>query len=379
MWADVTDNQVKLYGTIYSGDGPYIDWSLEQVYKNYSDVDVLLHTPGGSVFDGNLIYNAIMRSSSKNTMHIVGLAASMGSIIMLSGVKIIMAENAFIMVHAPSGYVEGNAGDFESSAELLRQMETNFLSKIAAKTGKSVSAIKNLMVGDNWFSAQKALEYGLIDEIASPTLELDATAIQQIDFKSLTKSPSDLFKDYDSKGKTSLMSYQANLITPIPPQHQTPNNEEMKLNPKAMVALALTVANPTDDQINAAIEALAAKAENAEAELKKVQDEQKVKDDERAEALIDAAQKAGKFLGSERAAWLADAMANYSMTERVLAKMPGKESLVQREVPDGSSDTTHKGQENWGYHDWRKKDPAGLLQMKSADPDKYNTLYANRN
>jgi len=104
MRISVKGNNIKLYGTIWDGDGEYIANELEKVDGNYDTFNIHLHTKGGSVFDGDLIHNAITSMKSNVNIYIDGLAASMGSIIMLAGNKIYAAKSAYIMTHAPRGY-----------------------------------------------------------------------------------------------------------------------------------------------------------------------------------------------------------------------------------------------------------------------------------
>ena len=76
-----------------------------------------------------------------------------------------MAENDFVMVHAPSSYLNGNAEDLEKAAKLLRAMEDNFISAYSKRTGKKEEDLREWMQGENWFSAKEALAEKLIDGI----------------------------------------------------------------------------------------------------------------------------------------------------------------------------------------------------------------------
>lgn len=362
MYAEIDGNNVKLYGTIWQGDGPYIVSSLKKLLASKGDVIINVHSPGGSVIDGNLIFNAIKASKANITIEIDGLAASMMSIIMLAADTVRMASNAFVMIHAPSGYNQGNAKSFESTAKVLRAMEKTFLATLSSKMGKPEAELTELMVGDNWYTAEEALSAGLIDEIIDPIISdnADISAYQDI------KMVASLFSAWDNPDQEE----QKPPTPPITNTQNTPKNKvEMKLNAKSLQALGLDE-NSTEEQINAAIEAHQQKVERME---------QKEKADlkARAEKLVTGAVTAGKILGSEKEQYLQDAEANYDLTERMLAKIPGKGNLGATQMtPEAGAAAS--GRESWTFDNWRKQDPKGLIAMKQNDPEAYAELVNNK-
>lgn len=350
MYAQIEGNNVMLYGTIWEGDGKYIVSQISKLLsKAKTDVDIHLHTNGGSVFDGNLIYNAIAKAKANITITIDGLAASMGSIIMLSAHNLKIAENAFIMVHAPSGYQGGNAKDFENTAKLLRSMEGNFIKKLMAKTQLPEADVKDWMNGDNWFPADEALDLGLVDEVVEPIIEeSDLSAYQDV------KLSAQLFGEFD-KG-----------ITPKPKPDNSNNHKnrnEMKLSAESITALGLAP-DASDAEINAAIAAQNKKVADLEA---KAANEFNAK----CTSLVDAAVKSGKVLAGEKEAWLNDAKANFELTSRMLEKLPTKKTLEANET---AVTLVADGTENRTFNEWRKVDPAGLLAIKKTDPERYAAI-----
>lgn len=137
-----TRNQLKAYGSIWQGDGTEFVRELNRLESLYSDIDIHLHTYGGSVFDGNLMINAIEKSPANITIVIDGVAASMGALLLVSAKKVKMVENGYIMVHNPSSGAWGNAFVLESEAKLLRMMEKDFENRLVKRTGKKLSEIK---------------------------------------------------------------------------------------------------------------------------------------------------------------------------------------------------------------------------------------------
>jgi len=131
-------------------------------------IDLRLNSPGGSVFDAVAIYNALKRHLGEITVWIDGIAASAASYIAMAGDIIVMPENAFLMIHDPSGLVMGTAEDMRSTAEALDKVKDSLIQGYAAKSGKSDDEIATLMAAETWLDAKDALELGFIDRIAEP-------------------------------------------------------------------------------------------------------------------------------------------------------------------------------------------------------------------
>ena len=131
-------------------------------------IDLRLNSPGGSVFDAVAIYNALKRHAGDITVWIDGIAASAASYIAMAGDTIVMPENAFLMIHDPSGLVMGTAEDMRSTAEALDKVKGSLIQGYAAKSGKSDDEIAALMAAETWLDAKDALDIGFIDRIAEP-------------------------------------------------------------------------------------------------------------------------------------------------------------------------------------------------------------------
>ena len=131
-------------------------------------IDLRLNSPGGSVFDAVAIYNALKRHAGDITVWIDGIAASAASYIAMAGDTIVMPENAFLMIHDPSGLVMGTAEDMRSTAEALDKVKGSLIQGYAAKSGKPDEEIAALMEAETWLDAKDALDIGFIDRIAEP-------------------------------------------------------------------------------------------------------------------------------------------------------------------------------------------------------------------
>jgi ATP-dependent Clp protease protease subunit len=131
-------------------------------------VDLRLNSPGGSVFDAVAIYNALKRHAGTVTVWIDGIAASAASYVAMAGDEIVMPENAFLMIHDPSGLAMGTAGDMRAMAEALDKIAGSLVRGYAAKSGKPDDEIAALMAAETWFDAGDAVAAGFADRLAEP-------------------------------------------------------------------------------------------------------------------------------------------------------------------------------------------------------------------
>jgi len=128
-------------------------------------INLRINSPGGSVFDGMTIFNAIKRHPSTVNVYIDGLAASIASIIALAGDSVMIAETGFYMVHDPWSVVVGSAKDMRKEADLLEKVEGTLVNVYATRSGMDEQQIENIMADETWYTADEAKEAGFIDGI----------------------------------------------------------------------------------------------------------------------------------------------------------------------------------------------------------------------
>lgn len=138
--------------------------ALKAVAKD-REIVVRINSPGGSVFDGLAIYNLLAERRDKVTCKVIGLAASMASVIALAGKKSTAAENATIMIHNPAAVAIGESGDMREMADILDKLQGTLANVYVNKTGKPEADVKAAMDATTWFTAQEAKEWGLVDEV----------------------------------------------------------------------------------------------------------------------------------------------------------------------------------------------------------------------
>ncbi|MEI4234479.1 head maturation protease, ClpP-related [Roseovarius sp. D22-M7] len=131
-------------------------------------IDLRLNSPGGSVFDAVAIHNALSRHTGTVTVWIDGIAASAASYVAMAGDEIVMPENAFLMIHDPSGLVMGTAADMRDMAGTLDKIAASMLRGYAARSGKPEAEIAAFLAAETWFDAAEALEAGLATRLAEP-------------------------------------------------------------------------------------------------------------------------------------------------------------------------------------------------------------------
>jgi len=127
-----------------------------------------INSPGGAVFDGQAIYNALRAHPATITTYIDGVAASIASVVALAGERVVMAENALFMIHEPYVGVIGTADELRNMAGLLDKISDSILAVYEAKTGAERETLVAAMAAETWYSAAEALEAGFVDEVAEP-------------------------------------------------------------------------------------------------------------------------------------------------------------------------------------------------------------------
>lgn len=139
------------------------------------DVTVRINSPGGSVIEGNAIYNALKAYKGRVSVVIDGAAFSMASVVAMAGDTVEMSKNALMMIHNPRGFAEGEAKDFRAYADLLDKSREGLVQAYVDKTSRPKEEIVNLLDAETWFSASEALEAGFIDSIGDSNLAVAAS------------------------------------------------------------------------------------------------------------------------------------------------------------------------------------------------------------
>lgn len=127
-------------------------------------IELHINSPGGNVFDGNAMYNALRAHKAKVLVTVDGVAASVASVVAMAGDTITMPENAMMMIHDPWWFAVGTAEDMMSAAETLEKLKGSLISSYRAKTGQDAERISELMSAETWLTAAEAVDLGFCDE-----------------------------------------------------------------------------------------------------------------------------------------------------------------------------------------------------------------------
>lgn len=144
-----------------------------QAFKDADELIVHVHSPGGDVYEGFAIHDALTNSGKKITTVIEGLCASIATVIALAGETRKITENSQFMIHNPWGMAGGESEDIRRYADQLEKEEKRLADFYAKKTGQEIEDLKAMMKGETWMTANEAKEKGFITEIIT---ELKAVA-----------------------------------------------------------------------------------------------------------------------------------------------------------------------------------------------------------
>jgi ATP-dependent Clp protease protease subunit len=131
------------------------------------EISLYINSPGGSVTAGLAIYDTMQYVPCDVATVCMGLAASMGQFLLCSGEpgKRFALPHSRILMHQPSGQMQGQASDIAIQAEQIVYLKRMMAERIAFHTGQSIERIEADSDRDRWFTAQEAKDYGIIDAV----------------------------------------------------------------------------------------------------------------------------------------------------------------------------------------------------------------------
>lgn len=161
--ADATD--IYIYDEIGYFGVTARDFVLDLADVTTDTIQLHLNSPGGDVFDGVAIYNALRDHRADVEVIVDGLAASAASFIAMAGDRIVMTKNATMMIHDAHGLAIGNSAEMRDLAELLDTQSNNIASIYADRAGGTIENWRAAMRTESWYNADEAVAAGLADEI----------------------------------------------------------------------------------------------------------------------------------------------------------------------------------------------------------------------
>lgn len=150
------------------------DFVDELLAIDASVIELHVNSPGGDVFDGLAIMNALADHPATVNVVVDGLAASAASFIAMAGDNVKMNRGSQLMIHDAIGFSYGNAADMEEMAALLSRISDTIAGIYADRAGGKADDWRDLMRAETWYSATEAADAGLADEaVAGPKNPVD--------------------------------------------------------------------------------------------------------------------------------------------------------------------------------------------------------------
>lgn len=162
------DTELVIDGVIASqswwGDEVTPKQFKSELKKHSGDITVRINSPGGDVFAGVSIYNALMEHDGKVTVKVEALAASAASFIAMAGEDIIMLPGSLMMIHNPWTFAVGNEEELAKVVEMLQKVGSSVASIYVARTGKSEEEINQMLKDETWMTGEEAVANGFATE-----------------------------------------------------------------------------------------------------------------------------------------------------------------------------------------------------------------------
>jgi ATP-dependent protease ClpP protease subunit len=152
-------------------------------------IDLHINSPGGDVFDGVTIMNALKNHPARVNVHVDGLAASAASFIMMAGDEISIARNAQVMVHEGHAVCAGDSRDMRKCADLLDKVSNNIADIYAQRTGRDAAEWRDIMREETWYTAAEAVKAGLADKVSGTTKPTNTWDLSVFMFAGRDKAP----------------------------------------------------------------------------------------------------------------------------------------------------------------------------------------------
>lgn len=174
---------IVLYENIGEGDAT-AKAVLNAIHKAPANdaVTVAINSAGGSVFEGEAIFNALRRHKGHTTARIDALAASAASYIAMACNDIVMAPGSHMMIHSPLAHVRGNPNELRDIIGKLEVFEKQMMRVYAQRSGQDEAKVGEWMRAETWFTAEQAMQAGFCDRVDD---DLNMAAVIPGDFSKL--------------------------------------------------------------------------------------------------------------------------------------------------------------------------------------------------
>ena len=368
--------EARLYGNIgtwWTNGESFSSFLDDMEAQGYEELTLRMHCYGGSVIEGNVMANALERTNIKVNVVIDGLAASMGCFILpyIPKENVMIAANAFGMVHRPRWGGGGDADDLLQQAKLLQDMENDFVKTVAERTGKLEADVRALWFDgkDHWLNADEMIQYGFAGaktkKVAASIKDLDKNVIE-------------------SMGQESVYDRFAALL-----DSSNNNKKQKKMNVSLWIAAFQLEGLTAESTEEAVLAALQAKQNKLNERINNLEASAKLKAETEINAVLDDAERGGKFNNmpgktKEQARAFYKELAEKSGIDAlrtVVASIQGSgtKPTIMQSVTHGA--TAHTASAQVGLQTWddyQAKNPVALQAMSNEnhpDHEVFRELY----
>lgn len=179
-WKNQTEGEtdardLELYGTIaeesWFDDDVTPGQFKEELFSGSGDVTVKINSPGGDCVAASMMYSMLRdyeaKGKGKITVKVEGIAASAASVVAMAGTEVLMEPTALMMIHNPATLAFGDHSDMQKAIEMLDEVKESIINAYETKTHLSRAKLSHLMDEETWMNANKAVELGFADRLAS--------------------------------------------------------------------------------------------------------------------------------------------------------------------------------------------------------------------
>lgn len=164
MTFETMTGHVYLFGEI--GKQVTLNTVLKEIDPKFTNYVLHVHSPGGDVFEGYAIYNALKNTGKEITGHIEGVCASITTLIVSAASKIIMNTKSQFMIHNPRiSNMSGESKDLRNVAAQLDKIKTQLIDSWLGRTSLSVEQLSEMYDNETWLTPEQAKAFGFVDEI----------------------------------------------------------------------------------------------------------------------------------------------------------------------------------------------------------------------
>lgn len=225
---------VRIYDEIGYWGVTAEDFASELSQVTAPEIEVQINSPGGEVFAGIAIYNALRSHPAKVTTRVDGIAASIASVIAQAGDHRVMLSSAQMMIHEAWGLAVGPARDMREMADLLDRQSDVIAGIYASRSGGDVAAFREHMAAEKWLTDKEAVELGLADEVVEPERK-ETTNVLVTELRLSDDQVTEL-----------AAKFAAALIPPVPPEDTTPPSGE-RVDPELATRLLDAITFPKEN------------------------------------------------------------------------------------------------------------------------------------